>query len=434
MNEMTLYGIYAVIILMGLFLTGMEMAVAMAIVGFAGYAMTIGLHAATTMLANDFTDQLESYSLTVVPLFVFMGQLAFNAGIAKRLYDSAHKFCGHIPGGLALATVVGATIFKAICGSIVATSATFASVAVPEMDRFGYAKKLSTGIVATVGTLGVLIPPSVTLILLGIITQQSIGRLFLAGIVPGLMLSVSFVGIILGWGRINPSIGPACAKFSWKERINSLPAVIGPVVIFIVVIGGLMYGFFTPTEAGSIGTFAVLLLCVVKRDINFQGIRKSLQEALRTSCMVIMLVAASAVLGHFITVTDIPNNVANWVATLPLNRHVVMSVIFLIYLFGGSVIDDLAFMIIATPIFFPAIMKLGYDPIWACIMVAMTVCVGSVIPPVAMPVFIVKNITKVPMSVIYSGVYPFLVGLSISIILMFIFPGLITYLPSVLMK
>ena len=433
MNDIS-YGIIGIIILLGLFLTGMEMMVAMAVIGFIGYAIIVSPDAAMMMIANDFYDQLASYSLTVVPLFVLMGQLAFNAGIARRLYDCAHKFLGHISGGLALATVVGATIFKAISGSIIATSATFASVAVPEMDRFGYAKKLSTGIVATVGTLGVLIPPSVVLIILGIVTQQSIGRLFLAGIIPGLMLSVAYIGVILAWGRINPSIGPASEKFSWKDRVTSLPAVIWPVLIFVVVIGGLMYGFFTPTEAGSVGTFAVLLLCVIKRDINYQGIRKSLQEALRTSCMVLMLVAASAVLGHFVTVTDIPANVADWVGTLPLHRHVIMSLIFVIYLFGGSIVDDLAFVILATPIFYPAIMKLGYDPIWACIMIAMTVCVGSVIPPVAMPVFVVKNITKVPMSVIYSGVYPFLTAMVICIVLMFIFPGLITYLPSVLMK
>ncbi len=433
MNEITL-GIIGIIILLGLFLTGMEMMVAMAVIGFVGYGLIISPAAAMNILANDFFDQLQSYSLTVVPLFVLMGQLAFNAGIARRLYDSAHKFLGHIPAGLALATVVGATIFKAICGSIVATTATFASVAVPEMDRFNYAKKLSTGIVATVGTLGVLIPPSVTLIILGILTQESIGRLFLAGIIPGLMLAAAFVGVIIGWGKVNPEIGPASEKFSWTERIKTVPAVIWPVVIFVIVIGGLMYGFFTPTEAGSVGTFAVLLLCVLKKDIGYQGIRKSIQEALRTSCMVLMLVATSAILGHFVAVTDIPNNVANWVGTLPLHRHIIMALIFIIYLFGGSVIDDMAFLILATPIFYPAIMKLGYEPIWACIMLSMTVCVGSVIPPVAMPVFVVKNITKVPMGVIYSGCYPFLISLFACIILMFIFPQLITYLPSVLMK
>jgi tripartite ATP-independent transporter DctM subunit len=433
MNEITI-GVIGIIILMGLFLTGMEMAVGMTIVGFVGYAIIVTPHAAMQILANDYYDSLESYSFTVVPLFVLMGQVAFNAGVARRLYDCAHKFLGHIPGGLALATVAGATIFKAICGSIVATSATFASVAVPEMDRFGYAKKLSTGIVATVGTLGVLIPPSVILILLGIITQQSIGRLFLAGAVPGLMIAAFFAAIILVWARIQPEIGPAVEKSPWKERITSLPAVMWPLVIFVITIGGMMTGFFTPTEAGSVGTFCVIVLCFVKKDLDFRLFRKSTQEALKTACMVLMLVAASLVLGHFITVTDISMKVAEWVTTLPLHRHIIMMVIFLIYLFGGSVIDDVAFMILATPIFFPAITKLGYDPIWACIMVSMTVCVGSIIPPVAMPVFVVKNITKVPMGVIYSGAYPFLISLFLAVALLFIFPSLALWLPNLLMK
>jgi tripartite ATP-independent transporter DctM subunit len=419
--------------MLGLFMTGMELAVVMTVVGFAGYAVIVSPHAAMNILANDFYDSLESYGMTVVPLFVLMGQIAFNAGIAKKLYDCAHKFLGHIPGGLAMATVVGATIFKAISGSIVATSATFASVAVPEMDRFGYAKKLSTGIVATVGTLGVLIPPSVTLILLGIITQQSIGKLFMAGIIPGLMLSVTYAMVIFGWARINPAIGPRSEKFSWGARMKSVPAIMWPVIIFLIIMGGLLKGFFTPTEAGSIGTAAVLLLCILKRDIDYQGVKRSFYEALRTSCMVLMIVASSMVLGHFVAVTDIPLSVADWVATLPVNRNIIMALIFVVYLVGGSIIDDMAFMILATPIFFPAITSLGYDPIWACIMVSMSVCVGSVIPPVAMPVFVVKNITKVPMSVVYSGTYPFLFALLACIALMFAFPQLILWLPSVFM-
>ena len=298
MNEIAI-GVIGLIFLLGLFLTGMEMAVGMTVVGFVGYAIVISPGAAMQILANDFFDSLESYSFTVVPLFVLMGQIAFNAGIARRLYDCAHKFMGHIPGGLALATVAGATIFKAICGSIVATCATFASVAVPEMDRFGYSKKLSTGIVATVGTLGVLIPPSVILILLGLITQQSIGKLFLAGVVPGLMLSFFFAVIILGWARINPQIGPASEKFPWKARVKSLPAIMWPMLIFVITIGGMMTGFFTPTEAGSVGTFAVIILCVLKRELGFSAFRKSLQEALKTSSMVLLLVASSLVLGPF---------------------------------------------------------------------------------------------------------------------------------------
>jgi C4-dicarboxylate transporter, DctM subunit len=432
-NEITV-GIIAVFVLLALFLTGIELAFAMAIIGVAGYAYIISPSAAMNLLANDIYDSLESYGLTVIPLFVLMGQIAFHAGIARRLYDSANKFLGHIPGGLAIATVAGATVFKSICGSIIATTATFASVAVPEMDRFKYDRKLSTGIVASVGTLGILIPPSVTLIVLGIVTQQSIGKLFLAGIIPGLLLSVFFAAIIIGWCKINPAIGPKSGKVPWKDRFRTVPEIIWPVVIFLVIIGGLMNGFFTPTEAGSIGALAVLILCVVKRDIGFTGIKESIKEALRTSCMVLLIVSFSTVLSHFIAVTNIPSNVGEWVLKLPVSRQLIVAIIFLVYLIGGSFIDDLAFMIMATPIFFPVIIKLGYDPIWANIMIALTVCIGSVIPPVAICVFVVKNVTKVPINVIYQGVYPFLIALVLVVVLMFIFPQMTLYLPSVLMK
>jgi C4-dicarboxylate transporter, DctM subunit len=433
MNEM-IVGIVGLFILLAMFLTGLELAFAMVAVGFVGYAILNNFNTAVSLLANDFLDSLASYGLTAIPLFVLMGQIAFNAGIAKRLYDTTHKFLGHIPGGLAIATVAGATVFKAICGSVAATVATFASVAIPEMDRYGYAKKLSTGIVATVGVLGMLLPPSVTLIVFGIITQQSIGKLFMAGVFPGLIMSFFFIVVIFGWCKINPSLGPRSEKYPWSERWKSTPAVIWPIVIFLILIGGLMYGFFTPTEAGSIGAFAVLVLCLMKRDIGFKGFIKSVQEALRTSCMVLMLIASSAVLGHFIAVTNMPQAAAEWIGGFPVPRTVIMIIIFLVYLLGGSFIDDLAFMILATPIFFPIILKLGYDPLWASIILACTVCIGAVIPPVAICVFIVKNITKQPMNVIYSGVYPFLISMIFCMVLLFIFPGLATYLPSVLMK
>ena len=433
MNE-TIIGIVAMFILLALFLTGIELAFAMVAVGFVGFTILNDFNTAMSLLANDFLDSLSSYGLTAIPLFVLMGQIAFNAGIAKRLYDTTHKFLGHIPGGLAVATVAGATVFKAICGSVVATSATFASVAIPEMDRYGYSKKLSTGIVATVGTLGVLLPPSVTLIVFGIITQQSIGKLFMAGIFPGLIMSFFFILIIFGWCRINPALGPRSEKYPWPERWKTVPDVLWPIVIFLILIGGLMYGFFTPTEAGSIGAFAVLVLCVIKGDIKFKGFAHSIRESLRTSCMVLMLIASSAVLGHFIAVTNIPQTSADWIVGLPLHKTVIIIIVFLVYLLGGSFIDDLAFMILATPIFFPIILKLGYDPLWAGIMVACTVCIGSVIPPVAICVFVVRNITKTPMNVIYSGVYPFLASMIFCMILLFIFPQLATYLPSVLMK
>jgi C4-dicarboxylate transporter, DctM subunit len=285
-----------------------------------------------------------------------------------------------------------------------------------------------------VGVLGVLLPPSVTLIVFGIVTQQSIGRLFMAGIFPGLIMAFFFTVIIFGWCKINPSLGPRGEQYPWSAKVKSLPDVIWPIVIFILLIGGLMYGFFTPTEAGSIGAFAVLVLCMAKKDLGFGGFAKSIQEALRTSCMVLLLIASSAVLGHFIAVTNMPQASADWIVGLPLPRAVIMIIIFLVYLLGGSFIDDLAFMILATPIFFPMVLKLGYDPLWAGIMIACTVCIGSVIPPVAICVFVVKNITKAPMNLIYKGVYPFLASMIVCMILLFIFPELATYLPSVLMK
>jgi len=433
MNEIGI-GVIFLVLLLGLFLTGLELAFAMGIIGIVGFAWLVNWKAAMGLMANDFFDALASYSLTVIPLFVLMGQIAFNAGIAKRLFDCAHKFLGHIPGGLAIATVAGATAFKAICGSVAATSATFASVAVPEMTKFGYAKKLSTGIVATVGTLGVLIPPSVVLIIFGIVTQQSIGKLFLAGIVPGLLIAFFFVVVIFGWCRINPELGPKSDKFTWGERIRTVPEVIWPIVIFFIIIIGLMKGIFTPTEAGSIGAFTVLLLCLFKRNINFRGYVKSVQESLRTACMVLLLVATSNMLGHFIAVTNVPNHMGTWVLGLQVPASLIMALIFFVYLIGGSFIDDLAFMILATPIFYPIMEKLGYDPLLIGIIVALTVCIGSVIPPVAICVFVVKNITKVPMGVIYSGVYPFLISLFLVVILVFIFPQIVTFLPNMLMK
>jgi C4-dicarboxylate transporter DctM subunit len=427
-------GVIALLMLLGLFLTGLELAFAMGVIGVIGFAWIVDWKAAMGLMANDFFDALASYGLTVIPLFVLMGQIAFNAGIAKRLFDCAHKFLGHIPGGLAIATVAGATAFKAICGSVAATSATFASVAVPEMTKYGYSKKLSTGIVAIVGTLGVLIPPSVVLIVFGIVTQQSIGKLFLAGIAPGLLIAFFFVVIIFGWCRINPELGPKCEKFSWPERWKTLPEVIWPIVIFFIIITGLMKGIFTPTEAGSIGAFTVLLLCLFKRNINFKGYVKSVQESLRTACMVLLLIATSNILGHFIAVTNIPNQLGEWILGLQVPAALIMVLVFFVYLIGGSFIDDLAFMILATPIFFPIMAKLGYDPLLIGILVALTVCIGSVIPPVAICVFVVRNITKVPMGVIYSGVYPFLISLVLVVVLAFLFPQIILFLPNALME
>jgi tripartite ATP-independent transporter DctM subunit len=433
MNE-TIIGGAALFILLLLFATGIELGFAMALVGFAGFALLNGLPSAMNLLGRDVYDVITNYGFTVFPLFILMGQIGFNAGIAVRLYDSAHKFVGHIPGGLAMATVIGATGFKAICGSSAATSATFASVAIPEMDRYGYDKRLSTGIVAIVGTLGCIIPPSVVLIIFGIITEQSIGQLFLAGIIPGFIIALFFIGIIYGWAKINPKIAPMSERAPWKARIRSLPEVVWIVLVFLLVVGGIMQGFFTPSEAGAVGTFAVLVLAVAKRDMNFKKYAKSLIETLRTAGMLLMLVAGSTILGHFIAVTNIPQQAADWIVTLPLNRYLIMFLICLVYELGGSFIDDLAFMILATPIFYPAVLKLGFNPIWFGIVIGVVVMIGVVIPPVAICVFVVKNITKVPIGTIYKGVAPFLISLVVVWGLLFLFPQLALWLPSVFFK
>ena len=433
MNEIAI-GIVGLFTLLLLFLTGIDLGFGMAIVGFFGFACIRSFDAAFIMIATDLFETLSSYGLTVVPLFILMGQLSFQAGIANKLYDTAHKFVGHIPGGLALATVLGTTMFKAVCGSSPATTATFASIAVPEMERYGYSKRLSTGTVASSGTLGVLIPPSVSLIVFGLITEQSIGRLFLAGFLPGLMIAFFFALIILVWCRLDPTLGPKSQKYGWRERAEGLPEVIWPAVIFVVVIGGLMKGVFTPTEAGSIGTFAVLLLVVLKGNLNFKGYVGSIREALKTACMVFMLVMGSIIMGHFLAVTKIPMVTAEWIGSLPVNRYLIIGLIIIIYNIGGSFIDDFAFMMLATPVFFPAITKLGFDPCWFGIVIMVTVMIGGIIPPVAMNVFIVKNITKVPFGIIYSGCYPFLIALVLSVVLLCAFPQIAIFLPSLLMK
>ncbi len=428
-------GIAGISILLLLFCSGIEIGFAMAVIGVAGFACLVSFGTALNLMAKDFFDAFSSYNLTVIPLFMFMGQIAFSSGMANKLYTSAHKFVGHLPGGLAMATVVGATLFKAICGSSPATTATFASVAIPEMDRYGYDKKLSTGIVATVGTLGFLIPPSSALILLGIITEQSVGKLFMAGLIPGLILAVLFVFTIYIWCKLNPSIGGTQGqRSSWKEKVASLPEVVWPVLIFAIIIGGLMVGFFTPTEAGSVGTFAVLVLVLVRRQLNFEQFKKSVADSIKPTAMILILIAGSNVFGHFLAMTQIPALMSNWITGFQLPPWIIMSSIICVYLVGGSFVDDLAFMFLATPIFYPVAMKLGYSPLWFGIMIGLTLGIGVVIPPVAVCVFVVKSITKVPFSVIYKGVYPFLGALVIVVILLFVFPQIATYLPSVFYK
>ena len=423
-----------ILLLFVFFVLGLGIGISMAVAGFIGFAIIVNLPAALSLVANDTYSVFSSYGFTVIPLFVLMGQIGVGAGMAKSLYDSAYKFIGHVSGGLAIGTVMAGTAFKAICGSTTATTATFATIAVPEMDRYGYDKRLSTGIVAAIGTLGAVFPPSVTLVIYGLLTETSIGKLFLAGMVPGLMIALSFVITLFGWCKINPKLGPKGQKSAWKARFKSLLPVSWVVAIFLLVVGGLMMGFFTPTEAGSVGTMAVLILAIAKRDINFSRFIDSVKQSLVISCMVFVLLAGATILGHFFAVTNMPTLVGEWLANLHVHRTVIMIIIVLVYLIGGSFIEDLAFLILVTPIFLPIILRLGYDPVWFGVIVSVTCMIGIIIPPMAVNVFVVSGITHVPIGTVYKGCYPYILGMSVCLFIILFFPQIALWLPHLLMR
>lgn len=426
-------GIYSIIILLALFLTGLEMAYCMILVGFVGFTFLMSFASASNLVVKDFFDTFTTYSYTVIPLFIMMGELAQNSNIAKRLYMGAHKWVGHIPGGLAMTTVVGATAFKAMCGSTLATVGTFSGLAIPEMDRYGYSKELSAGTVASVSTIGMILPPSTVLIIYGLEVEQSIGRLFLAGIIPALMISLFFMAVIAGWVSLRPEVAPRAEKSTWKERVAAIPDALIILIVFGIVIGGMISGFFSPTEAGTIGTIAVFLLALTRREINFKMLVTSFRGSLKTSILVLMLIAGSSIFGHFLAITEIPMITADWAASLPVSKTLIMIIIIVMYLIGGSIMDDLAFMVLATPIFFPTVVQLGYDPIWFGILICITLMIGGIIPPIAIYVFILGNITGLPFKTIYKGVVPFLTALFVALAIMFVFPGIATWLPNYLM-
>jgi C4-dicarboxylate transporter, DctM subunit len=423
-----------ILLLFGLFFIGLEIGFAMALAGFIGFAAIINVDAAFSLVAKDIFSVFSSYGFTVIPMFVLMGQIGASGGVARSLYDSAYKFMGHIPGGLAIGTIAAATMFKAICGSSPATAATFATIAVPEMDRYGYDRRLSCGTVATVGTLGILIPPSVVLIVYGILTETSIGKLFLAGIIPGLIIAFSFVVTVIGWNIINPSLGPRGERSNWGQRFASLPPVLLVGLIFMTVVGGLMKGFFTPTEAGSVGSMAVLVLTFVKKDMDLRKFIKATKETLRIACMVLTLIAGATILGHFFAVTRTPFLVAEWLEGLQLDRNIIMLIIVAVYLIGGSFIEDLAFLILATPIFLPVVIKMGYDPIWFGVIVCVITMIGIILPPVAINAFVVSGVTKEPVGTIYKGVYPYLIGMVICLLVLLLFPEISLWAPNTFMK
>ena len=406
---------------------------AMAIVGFTGFVQLVNLDAALSLLARDVFSTFSSYGLTVIPLFIFMGQVSFHAGISRRLYDTAYAFIGHRPGGLAMATIGACTAFGAICGSSPATAATMGTVALPEMKRYNYSMELATGAVASGGSLGMLIPPSVVFIVYGIMTEQSIGKLFMAGIFPGLLIAGLFCLAISLSCRHNPELGPSGPPTNWQGKISSLKGTAETLLLFSLVMGGLFVGFFTPTEAGAIGALCSLGIALMGRNLTFEKLKLSLFETTRTACMVMIIVTGAVIFGHFLAVTRIPYDLAGWVAGLPLPRFVVMMVIIAVYLIGGCFIDALALILLTVPIFYPVILSLNYDPIWFGVIIVLVTQMGVISPPVGINVYVVKGVApEIPLATIFKGVIPFLVALIIGTIILIAIPQISLFLPGLM--
>jgi tripartite ATP-independent transporter DctM subunit len=405
----------------------------MALLGFAGFSYLISFKAGLGIVIKDIYETFSSYNLTVIPLFILMGQVAFHAGISRRLYDTAYAFLGHLPGGLAMATIGACAGFAAICGSTNAAAATMATVALPEMKRYGYDMKLATGTVAAGGSLGILIPPSVIFIIYGIMTQQSIGKLFIAGIVPGIILADLFILTIYIWAKLNPEIAPKGEKNSWQEKRKSLYGVIETLFLFILVMGGLFAGIFTPTEAGGVGAGGAILLAFLRRRLTFKGLIRAISESTRISCMVLIIVAGATIFGHFLAITRLPYTLANWVAHLPLPHGLVMGVIILIYLIGGCFIDALALILLTIPIFYPVVTMMGYNPIWFGVIIVLVTQMGVITPPVGVNVYVVSGIAKdVPLPTIFKGALPFLISLILCALILIPFPQIALWLPKLM--
>ena len=419
-STVAILGLIFLFVLMAL---RMPVSFAMILAGFLGNAYIISTDAALYMLATNVWGQLSSYGLSVIPLFVFMGQLAFHSGITERLYDAAYKWVGRLPGGLAGTTILSSAGFAAICGSNSATSATMGTIALPEMKRYGYDPGLSTGSVAIGGTLGVVIPPSVVLIIIGVQTEQSIIHLFIASIIPGVILTVLFLLTVLLLCMRNPALGPPGPSTGMREKLISLSGAAEALILFSLVIGGLYAGWFTPTESGAAGSFGALLIGLGRRKLSKQEFVKAISETIRISAMVVLLITGAVVFGRFLTVTRLPFELADWAASLNVPREVILFVVLLIYLVGGCLMDALGFLVVTIPIFFHLAKTLGFDPIWFTVMITLVTTMGAVTPPVGVNVYIVSGLSPdVPIGTIFKGVSVFLIAYVICLVLLMIFP------------
>jgi len=429
----TVIGVIGLLALFTLIFSRMPVGFVMALIGFIGFGTIVNTNAALSLIAKDIFDIFGSYNLTVIPLFILMGQISFHAGISSRLFEVAYKFIGHWPGGMAIATIGACAGFSAICGSTNATAATMAAVTLPEMRKYHYKDNLAAGVVAAGGSLGILVPPSVVFIIYGIMTEQSIGKLFMAGILPGILLAGLFILAVVIWAHLSPEVAPRGPRADFRARMASLAGLIETLLLFLLVMGGLFLGFFTPTEAGAVGAMGSLLIALFRRNISWKGFIQSLFETTRISCMILVIVAGATIFGHFLAITRIPFDIAEWVAAFNLPAFAVMGLIILVYLVGGCVIDALALIMLTVPIFYPVVTSLGYNPIWFGVIIVLVTQIGVITPPVGVNVYVVSGVARdIPLHVIFKGVLPLLAALIVATLLMLPFPEIALFLPNMM--
>ncbi len=425
-------GLIGIIVLMLLmFLLEMPVGFAMGMVGVAGIWFVLTPEAALSTLGTEIWETFANYGLTVIPMFILMGQICFYSGVNESLYKTAYTWMGRIRGGLAMATVMACAGFSAICGSNTATAATMTSVALPQMKKYGYQPILSTASVACGSTLGVVIPPSVVLMVYGIYTEQSIGKLFWGSTIPGLLMTFLFCLTIFAMCMFRPNWGPPGERTSFLDKIRSIPGAFEMIVLFCLIMGGLYSGAYTPTEAGAAGAFFAVLLGLVRRKLTWKGFVSSVIDTLKISCMIIIIVAGAVIFGRFLTISGLPFQITAFAASLPVPPWVIMAVILLVYGIAGCLMDALGFLLVSIPIFFPLVISMGYDPIWFGCTLTVVTTMGAVTPPVGISAYVVAGMNKdIPMGTIFRGVTFFIPAYIITIILMLRYPQIALFLPS----
>lgn len=409
----------------------MPVGMAMLVVGFFGTWWINGLRSASGLLTTETYASAANYSLTVVPLFILMGNVASAAGFSRRLYEAAFAWVGRFQGGLASASILGCAAFAAVSGSSVATAVTIGKVALPEMKRFGYSDSLSTGSIAAGGTLGFLIPPSTGFVLYAILTEESIGQLFMAGILPGLLLTALFIGAIFITTTLNPSSGPKGEALPLAARLEALLLSAPLITVIVVSIGGIYTGVFTPVEAAGVGAALVIAMAIVAKKLSFTDLVTSARETVRTTAMLYLIVIGANVLNPFLSLTHLPDLLGTAITSLDLGVYGVLFLIVCCYLLLGMFMDGLAMLVVTTPIFYPLVTSMGLDPIWFGVIAVIAIEMGMVTPPVGLNVFVVKSVAlDVPMATIFKGVLPFWIAMALCMLLIVLFPQIVLFIPQ----